>query len=171
MSLQHEDILNIQDLEDAASKKLPKMAREYFNSGATNQSTLKDNLAVFDKYRLRPRVLADVSKVDTTTSVFGRTISFPLCVALTVLQKLAHADGEVANARACANAGVAMGISSFSNTDLEEVIADGKGRIEFGLQLYILKNRDVTQSLVRRAEGIITLPVIGVQTSQFSLRS
>jgi (S)-2-hydroxy-acid oxidase len=95
----HHDILNIAELEAAASTKLSKMAREYYNSGATDQSTLRENSTVFDKYRLRPRVLADVSGVETTTTVFGKEISFPLCVAPTGLQKLAHPDGEVANAR------------------------------------------------------------------------
>jgi (S)-2-hydroxy-acid oxidase len=149
----HHDILNIAELEAAASTKLSKMAREYYNSGATDQSTLRENSTVFDKYRLRPRVLADVSGVETTTTVFGKEISFPLCVAPTGLQKLAHPDGEVANARACATAGVCMGISSFSNTGLEEVVGAGEGMVEFGLQLYILRDMEVTRSLVVRAEG------------------
>ena len=106
MADQSHEILNIADLEAAASAKLSKMAREFYNSGATEQFTLHENTTVFNKYRLRPRVLTDVSGVDTSTTVFGRKISFPLCVAPTGLQKLAHPDGELASARACAKAGV-----------------------------------------------------------------
>lgn len=153
MADQSHEILNIADLEAAASTKLSKMAREYYNSGATEQFTSRENTTVFNKYRLRPRVLADVSGVDTSTTVFGRKISFPVCVAPTGLQKLAHPDGELANARACAKAGVCMGISSFSNTGLEEVMSAGEGKVEFGLQLYILRDREVTRSLVTKAEG------------------
>ena len=152
MAGQARHVLNIADLETAASAKLSTMAREYYNSGATEQTTLHSNVAAFDKYLLRPRVLTDVSGVDTTTTVFSKPIWFPLCVAPTGLQKLAHAEGEVANARACVKAGVHMGISSFSNTSLEEVIAAGDGEIEFGLQLYILRDRAVTRNLVKRAE-------------------
>jgi (S)-2-hydroxy-acid oxidase len=85
--------------------------------------------------------------------VFGRKISFSVCVAPTGLQQLAHPDGELANARACAKAGVCMGISSFSNTELEEMVSAGEGKMEFGLQLYILRNMEVTRRLVAEAEG------------------
>jgi (S)-2-hydroxy-acid oxidase len=153
MADQSHEILNIADLEAAASVKLSKMAREYYNSGATEQFTLHENTAAFNKYRLCPRVLTDVSGVDTSTTVLGRKIPFPVCVAPTGLQKLAHPDGELANARACAKAGICMGISSFSNTGLEEVVSAGEGKMEFGLQLYILRDREVTRSLVTKAEG------------------
>jgi (S)-2-hydroxy-acid oxidase len=74
-------ILNIADLEEAGSSRLSKANREYLNSGAHQMSTLRENVSVFNKYRLRPRVLVDVSNVNTTTRVFGDEVSFPLCVA------------------------------------------------------------------------------------------
>src|SRR5271154_2338712 len=86
-------ILSVSDLEEKGSAKLPVGAREFFNSGSTLQQTIRDNSSAFSKYRLRSRVLVDVSKVDTTTTVFDRQISFPLCISPTGLQAMAHPDG------------------------------------------------------------------------------
>lgn len=69
------------------------------------------------------------------------------------LQKLSHPDGEVAMAKACAAAGVAMGISSFSSTGIEEIVAAGGRDVNFGLQLDILRNRELVYGVVKMAEG------------------
>lgn len=91
------EVLSIADLERVAHGKMDKMTREYYNSGADSEitqvppsptqrsrttwltlpSSLRDNLASFDRYKLRPRYLKDVSSVDTTTELWGRKV--PLC--------------------------------------------------------------------------------------------
>ncbi|KAJ6081896.1 Peptidase M13 neprilysin [Penicillium canescens] len=68
-------ILNIADLQEAASKSLPVSVKDFFNSGATNQVTLHDNYTAYRKYRLLPRVLKDVSQVDTGISLLVGTSS------------------------------------------------------------------------------------------------
>ena len=84
--------------------------------------TLLENTDAYSKYRIRPRVLRDMSKVDTSVpGVFGQRASIPVGVAPTAMHCLAHHDGELATAKACRQAGVIMGLSSFATTSLEDV--------------------------------------------------
>ncbi|KAL7271333.1 hypothetical protein RUND412_005917 [Rhizina undulata] len=147
------EVLCIADLERMAHKKMDKMAREYYNSGCDSEETLRDNVYSFSKYKLRPRVLRDVSNVSISTTLWSQNLSFPLCIAPTGIQKLAHPDGEVATSRAAAKMGVAMGLSSYSNSAMEDVISAGEGKVGYALQLYVFENRKTTETLVRRAEG------------------
>ena len=113
---------------------------------------MAENISAFQKYRIRPRVLRDVSHVDTSVDIFGHKNSVPLGVAPTAMQRLAHQDGELATARACKKAGVVMGLSSFSTTSLEDV-KDALGKDHPGmLQLYLFENREESRDLIARAK-------------------
>ncbi|XP_013586846.1 glycolate oxidase 1-like isoform X1 [Brassica napus] len=98
----------------------------------------------------RPRILIDVSKIDMTTTILGFKISMPIMVAPTAMQKMAHPEGEYATARAASAAGTIMTLSSWATSSVEEVASTGPG-IRF-FQLYVYKNRNVVEQLVRRAE-------------------
>lgn len=102
--------LSIAELEQIASQRMDKQTKDYYNEGADSGSTLHENMTAFLKYRIRPRVLRDISRIDTSAPIFGHTNSIPLGVAPTAMQCLAHADGEIATAKACAKAGVVMGL-------------------------------------------------------------
>ncbi|CAI7598541.1 unnamed protein product [Penicillium discolor] len=170
-------ILSIADLEEAASNSLSVSARDFFNSGATNQVTLHDNYAAYRKYRLLPRVLRDVSLVDTGISLFDRDIKFPLCVSPAGLQAMAHPEGELATSRACAKMGVNMGVSSYANHSVEEITVAGKevGPIHHVMQLYAMNDKAKQERIVRRAEAagckaiFLTAdsPVLGVRWNEW----
>ncbi|KAJ5878839.1 hypothetical protein N7455_002304 [Penicillium solitum] len=170
-------ILSIADLEEAASNLLSVSARDFFNSGATNQVTLHDNYAAYRKYRLLPRVLRDASLVDTGISLFDRDIKFPLCVSPTGLQAMAHPEGELATSRACAKMGVNMGVSSYANHSVEEITVAGKevGPIHHVMQLYAMNDKAKQERIVRRAEAagckaiFLTAdsPVLGVRWNEW----
>jgi (S)-2-hydroxy-acid oxidase len=138
---------------------------------------VNENSTAYSKYRLRPRVLQDVSSVETKTSVFGGDIAFPLCVSPAGLQAMAHPDGELATSRACAKKNVNMGVSSFSNYSVEEVTAAGReiGPIKHGIQLYTMKDRDMQLRIIQRAEKagckaiLLTAdsPVMGVRYNEW----
>ena len=100
---------------------MDKQTRDYYNEGADSGSTLLENSTAYGKYRIRPRVLRDISLIDTSVSIFGKKNAVPIGVAPTAMQCLAHPDGELATARACKEAEVAMGMSSFSMSTLEDV--------------------------------------------------
>ncbi|XP_030195102.1 2-Hydroxyacid oxidase 1 isoform X2 [Gadus morhua] len=141
----------VSDYEVDAQKILPKAVYDYYRSGADQQQTLEDNTAAFNRWRLRPRVLRDVSEVDTSCSVLGQPLSAPLCAAATAMQRMAHPDGETATARACKQAQTGMMLSSWATSTIEEVSVASDGGVLW-MQLYIYKDRELTLSLVRRAE-------------------
>lgn len=144
--------LTIDHLEKLAAERMDKQTRDYYNEGADSGTTLAENISAYQKYRIRPRVLRDVSCVDTSVDVFGFKSAIPLGVAPTAMQCLAHQDGELATARACRKAGVVMGLSSFSTTSLEDV-KGALGNDHPGmLQLYLFENREESQDLIARAK-------------------
>ncbi|KAH7062503.1 L-lactate dehydrogenase [Macrophomina phaseolina] len=156
--------LTIAELEAIARDKMDKQTRDYYNEGADSNSTLRENLTAYAKYRIRPRVLRDISRIDTSSRVLPSRpfrASIPLGVAPTAMQRLAHGDGELATARACARAGIPMGLSSFATTRLEDVAAaaaeecerSGRAteRIPLVLQLYLFEERAESARLVERA--------------------
>ncbi|XP_071375080.1 2-Hydroxyacid oxidase 1 [Centroberyx affinis] len=144
------------DFEEEARRVLPKAVYDYYRSGADQQHTLADNTAAFSRWYFLPRVLRDVSKVDLSVPLLGQTLSMPICVGATAMQRMAHPEGETATARACKAAGTGMMLSSWATSTIEEVMsAMTSSQGDAGtlwLQLYIYKDRELTLSLVRRAE-------------------
>lgn len=168
-------ILSVAEIEELGSANLPITTREFYNSGSTNQQTIRDNSSAFEKFRLRSRVLVDVSKVDTSTTVFGRRISFPLCLSPAGIQAMAHPDGELATSRAAARKGVNMAISSFSNFPIDEVVREGAGNVAYAIQLYTMRDKSLEERIIRRAEtsGVKAIfltadsPVLGVRYNEW----
>ena len=149
----------------------------FYNSGATDQVTLRENSAAFSKYRIRTRVLRDVSNVDTSTNVLGRKIAFPLCISPAGLQAMAHPTGELATSRACAKKGINMAISSFSNYSIEDVRKAGLevGPLTHTIQMYSMQDRELQKRIIQRAEAagctaiFLTAdsPVLGVRYNEW----
>jgi (S)-2-hydroxy-acid oxidase len=144
--------LTISELEKLAAERMDKQTRDYYNEGADAGSTLAENISAYQKYRIRPRVLRDVSAIDTSVTVFGHKNSIPLGVAPTAMQCLAHPDGELATARACKKTGVVMGLSSFSTSSLEDVKSELGTEHPGALQLYLFEDRDESENLIQRAK-------------------
>jgi len=150
---------------------------DFYNSGSTDQIIIHENSTAFSRYRLRPRVLVDVSGVDTSTTVFDQQVSFPLSVSPAGLQAMAHPDGELATSRACAKKGVNMAISSYSNYPIEAVRSAGTtvAPISHAMQLYTMKDRALQERIVGTAEAagcsaiFLTAdsPVLGVRYNEW----
>jgi 4-hydroxymandelate oxidase len=151
------DAVNLLELEELARAKLPKMAYDYYASGADDERTLGDNRAAFDRRRLAYRVLVDVAHRDLSTTVLGRRVAMPVLVAPTAFHKLADPEGEVATARAAAGAGTVMVLSTLSNSPVEEVVSAARAAGATGgavwFQLYVYKDRGATRALVERVEA------------------
>jgi isopentenyl diphosphate isomerase/L-lactate dehydrogenase-like FMN-dependent dehydrogenase len=142
-----DDLLNVADFEREAERRLDPGAYGYFAGGAGDEVTLRANVDAFERRTLRPRFLVDVSRVTTETSVLGRPVSMPLLVAPTAFQRLAHADGEAATARAAHAAGTVMCLSTLSSvTPTELAAAAPGGRLWF--QLYWSTDRGFTRDLL-----------------------
>jgi (S)-2-hydroxy-acid oxidase len=143
--------LTIAELEAIAHDKMDKQTRDYYNEGADSGSTLRENLSAYNKYRIRPRVLRDVSAIDPSVSIFGHKNRVPFGVAPTAMQCLAHSDGEIGTANACREMNIAMGLSSFATKTLEEVAEASQDNPNV-LQLYLFEDRDHSIKLIERAK-------------------
>src|SRR5687768_6713099 len=130
---------------------MERSAYEYYAGAAGDERTLAGNRSAFDEITLRPRVLVDVSRIDTAATVLGETLALPVMLAPTGFNRLAHADGELAAARAAAASGTVMVASTLSTCSLEEIAAAAPGSRWF--QLYVYKDRAVTRELVARAQA------------------
>jgi len=140
---------NLLELEDLARAKVPRPSFDYIAGGAEDEVSLRRNREAFTKWALRPRVLVDVSRRDTSTSVLGQRVSMPILVAPTAFHGLVHPEGEVATARGAAAAGTLMVVSAIATRELEEVAKAVAGPRWF--QLYVWRDREVTAQLVKRA--------------------
>ncbi|KAG0240125.1 hydroxyacid oxidase 1-like protein [Mortierella sp. GBAus27b] len=155
--------ISLADLEHNAHTTMDLNALDYYRSGANDMQTLKDNQEAFTRLRLRPRILRDVSKVCTQTRLLGHHVNSPICISPTAMQRLANDEGEKATARAAAKAKKCMILSSWATTTAEDTIAAGKevpvenpstGLPLYWFQLYVYKDRAMTESLVRRVEKV-----------------
>ncbi|MBD2250160.1 alpha-hydroxy acid oxidase [Nostoc parmelioides] len=145
--------INLFEYEHLAKTHLSQMAFDYYISGAGDEITLQENRTVFERIKLRPRMLVDVSQINLTTSVLGQPLQLPLLIAPMAFQCLAHAEGELATAMAAASAGMGMVLSTLSTKSLEEVAEVGSKFSDSlqWFQLYIHKDRGLTRALVERA--------------------
>jgi 4-hydroxymandelate oxidase len=113
-----------------------------------DERTLNDNRAAFARRRIIPRVLTDVSSVDTSVEILGRRWGSPIWICPTALHKLAHPDGELATARAASARGITFALSTSASTDLADVAAIGGPR---WFQVYLLADPGARRALIERA--------------------
>ena len=145
-----DDLVNVADFERRAAEVLDPGVLGYYAGGAGDERTLRDNVAAFGRWRLRPRTLVDVSGVSAATTVLGSEVSMPLLVAPTALHRLAHPDGEPATARAAAAAGTIFTLSTLATSRPREVVAEAPKAPRW-FQLYVLRDRGVSQALMDEA--------------------
>src|SRR5712691_9065242 len=138
--------------EARASEKLEPGPFGYIAGGAGNEATVRANREAFERRRLRPRMLAANSERDLSVDVLGTPSPFPFFLAPVGVLTIAHPDGELAAARAAAALRVPFILSSAASHSIEE-IADAIGDAPRWFQLYWVSDRQVVESLVRRAEA------------------
>ncbi len=147
---------NTLDYENNAKRVLSQTTWDYYASGSWDEVTLQDNLDAFGRFKLRPRMLVDVSHRNLQTTILGQPIEFPVLIAPAGFHCLAHPDGELATAKAANQAGTMMILSTLSTKSIEEVsemrmaLNPNVGQI---FQLYVHRDRELTRSLVERASA------------------
>jgi 4-hydroxymandelate oxidase len=170
-----QQLLNVADYARAAAAKLPKDVLGYFEGGALDEITLRENTAGWERLKLYYRVLAGVGDRDMGTTMLGQKISMPIVVAPTAFHKLACEAGEIASARAAKKTGTLFILSSLSNTAMEKVFAEAGCPRWF--QLYVYKDREITRALVQRAEAagaeaiVLTVDAPGLGTRERDMRN
>ena len=138
------------DFEARAAQLLDAGAHGYFAGGAGDELSLRDNEASWGRVALTPRVLVDVAHRDTSVTLLGRERAHPFLVAPAAYQRALHVDAELGTARAAAATGTTMVLSSQSTTDPRDV-AEAMGDADRWLQLYVFRDRGLTDDLVRAA--------------------
>ena len=142
--------LSIWDLKAMARERLTEGHFAHIVGGAADEFTVRWNREGFDKIRLRPNVLIDPTQIDTSTTLFGQKLAYPLLLGPTGGHRSTHPDGELATARGAGHANATMVLSTVSSTAIEEVVKVATQPIWF--QLYVMRDRPFTRDMVLRAQ-------------------
>jgi L-lactate dehydrogenase (cytochrome) len=140
---------SIDDLRRIAKRRLPGGVFDYIDGAAEDEITKAANSDDFARIRFRPRVLRDVSGVDPTTTLLGRTLPVPLVLAPTGFSRIADPAGELAVARAAGRQGVPFTLSTLGTRSIEEVAAVSDGPKWF--QVYVWRDRGLVKDMIERA--------------------
>ena len=144
-------VYSIDDMRGLARRRLPRAVFDFFDGGAEDESTLRENRAAFARVRLAPRVLIDVSQVDTTTVILGKSANLPIAIAPTGAVGFGWRGGDVAIARAAAACGIPYTLATTATASIERIAEEAGGRLWF--QAYILRKREFTLGLIERARA------------------
>jgi isopentenyl diphosphate isomerase/L-lactate dehydrogenase-like FMN-dependent dehydrogenase len=143
--------INVFDYAVLARERMAPAVWDYYDGGSEDETTLRANRAAFERIRLRPRVLVDVSTIDMRTTVMGTPVSMPVLIAPTAAHALAHPEGELATARGGGEAGTVMVASTTATRSITEIAQAASGPLWF--QLYNHRNQSITQRLLQEAEA------------------
>lgn len=141
----------VKDFEKLAKHSLDKAVFDFISGGAMDEITLQENEKSYDQIKIMPRVLRGVSTTDTSISIFGNTLNMPIFIAPMAFQKLSHVNGEQETAIAARQANIIMIISTYSTIPLK--IIKSELLLPPWFQIYIMKDRSLTKSLIELAES------------------
>lgn len=142
---------NLDDLRALAKKRLPGGVFDYFDGAAEDEITKRENSLAFADVKLRPRILQDVSTIDTTTTIMGQKVPFPIALSPTGFTRIAHPQGELAVARVAGAHQLPFTLSTLGTRSIEEVAAVATGPLWY--QLYVWRDRGLSRELVQRAKA------------------
>jgi len=140
---------SVEDLREIHRRRVPRAFFEYCDRGSYSEQTIRANSADLQKIEFRQRVMVDISSRNTETTILGEKVSMPLAIAPTGLTGMQHGDGEMLGARAAEKEGIPFCLSTMSICSIEDV--KSATTKPFWFQLYVMKDRGFTKSLVDRA--------------------
>lgn len=162
-------VASIEDLRRIAKRRLPGSVFDYIDGGAEDERTLAANQAAFAAIEFRPRVLRGVDTVETSSTILGRPLTYPLVLSPTGFTRIADPEGELAVARAAARAGLPYTLSTLGTRSIEEVRAVSHGRLWF--QVYVWRDRGLVKEMIDRAASAdYEALVLTVDTAVFGRR-
>ena len=150
---------NIDDLRTISKRRLPSGVFDYIDGAAEDERTLKQNVSSFGNYHFKPRVLRDVSNVDSSTRILGNSVPLPLIFSPTGFTRIAHPDGELAVSRSATNMGIPFALSTLATRSIEEVgqatkaiVGESSHKPRNWFQVYVWKDRALLKDLLLRAK-------------------
>ncbi len=139
----------IEDLRQISRRKVPRAFFEYADGGSYSEQTLNANRTDLERIKLRQKILVDVSKRSTHSTILGEPVSLPLALAPIGMCGMQHGDGEILACRAAQEAGIPFCLSTMSICSIEDVAAAVDK--PFWFQLYVMKDRGFVRALIERA--------------------
>jgi isopentenyl diphosphate isomerase/L-lactate dehydrogenase-like FMN-dependent dehydrogenase len=168
-SVQPPRVINIEDLRQAAKRRLPRVVFDYIDGGAEAEQTLRANGRAFETVTLRPRCAVATPVCDLRATVIGTSLSMPLILAPVGSSRLMYPRGEEAAARAAGQAGIVYTLSTLSGCRLEDVAAASGGPVWY--QLYLVGGRDCALAGIERARAAgFSALVVTIDTPVAGLR-
>jgi isopentenyl diphosphate isomerase/L-lactate dehydrogenase-like FMN-dependent dehydrogenase len=168
-SVQPPRVINIEDLRQAAKRRLPRVVFDYIDGGAEAEQTLRANSRAFEMVALRPRCAVATPVCDLRATVMGTSLSMPLILAPVGSSRLMYPRGEEAAARAAGQAGIVYTLSTLSGCRLEDVAAASEGPVWY--QLYLVGGRDCALAGIERARAAgFSALVVTIDTAVAGLR-
>ncbi len=143
-------IADVDDFRAVAKRRLPAGVFDYIDGGAEDERSLVRNVTAFGDLEFRPRILNDVSRVDTSTTLLGKRVPMPLALSPTGFTRIANSQGELAVARAAQRKGIPYSLSTMGTRSIEDVAAVCSGTKWY--QVYTWKDRGLVKEMVSRAE-------------------
>ena len=162
-----EQAVSIEDLRQMARRRLPRAIFDFFDGGAEDEVTLRENRAAFERVRLLPKVLVNVAQVDMKVRLFGVEASLPLAIGPTGGIAAGRPGADQMLARTAKANGIPYTLATPAGASIERLAAEAGGRRWF--QLYVVRDREFREKLVARAKDAgyeallvtVDLPVSG----------
>ncbi|KAF5863149.1 hypothetical protein ETB97_010608 [Aspergillus alliaceus] len=145
-----ESLLNMDDIEQAATKNVSKKAWAYYYSASDDKITKNFNTKVYRSILLRPRVFIDCTRCDLNTTLLGHKLAMPIYVSPAAMARLGHPAGEVGIAEACRSFGAMQIISNNASMTPEQIIKDAPPGQVFGWQIYVQIDRKKSEAMLAR---------------------
>ncbi|KOC18453.1 putative oxidoreductase [Aspergillus flavus AF70] len=147
-------LLNLDEIEKAATNVISKRAWAYYYSAADDKITKDFNTQVYRSLLLRPRVFVDCRKCDVETELLGWKVGLPIYVSPTAMARLGHPRGEAGIAEACGAFGALQIIANNSSLSPEQVVAKALPTQVFGWQLYVQLDRRASEAMLARVNRL-----------------
>lgn len=165
-----ERAMTIADLRRLARRRAPRAVFDYTDGAAEAEISLRRSRAVYQRVEFSPRVLRDVSEVDTSATILGKQSSLPLALSPTGFTRMMHTQGEKAVATAAVEMGIPYALSTLGTTSIDDLASAVPGG-EKWFQLYVWKDRGFAKELIDRAQAhgytalVLTVdtPVAGIR--------
>ena len=145
-------IVNIEDLRQAARRRLPRSVFDYIDGGADAEVTLRENVRAYEDIAFRPKSAVKIPEVGLSTTVLGTTIALPFILAPVGSSRMFWPRGEEVAAKVAGAAGTIYSLSTLSGCRLEDVRKATPGTAWF--QLYLCGGRDVASATIQRAKDV-----------------
>lgn len=145
-----ENLLNLDEIEEVATKKISPKAWAYYFSGGDDLISKRLNNEAYRSILLRPRIFVDCEKCDTATTLLGNNVGLPIYVSPAAMARLAHPSGEAGIAKACSKFGALQIISNNASLTPEQIVAEAVPGQVFGWQLYVQRDQKKSENMLAR---------------------